>query len=308
MLIPTLQLTTNPLLYALCWNTGTLIGTLLIAATIYRHHAIHPQLWLAWARTLRSTRFYLMCLGHTDIILLTLAASHIPVAVGVIILQLSPIFFTYLLWVTHRLTNTYQRPDRYTFLLSIIALTGVATTVYSEHGSLHTTLSRDLATGTAIALVAALLGSLNALSIRIGRDVHNASPDTPLVLATITGYPISIAVLLPILLIVGSTTGHQAPDPTPALIMLALGTIIPSLSGILWRLANLRSTNLAVNSGQLLLPVFSLSWLFLSGSTSLRHPILLITGAAIVITANLAISLRPQRPSTLLSTPTATRP
>ena len=90
--------------------------------------------------------------------------------------------------------------------------------------------------------------------------------------------------------------------------MLALGTIIPSLSGILWRLANLSTTNLSVNSDQYLRPGLSLSWPFLSALADVRHPVLLITGACVIIAANPALAHTPfPRPDPQV-TPNATRP
>ena len=188
-----LHLSQNPLLYVFFWKTGTLTGTLAIAFTIYRRHALHRPLWSAWLHAIRKPGFALMCLGHTDILLLTLAAHHIPISIGVIILQLSPILFIWTMWLTHRQTATYMCPDRTTLALSLTALAGVALAVYSEHGTLSTTLDTGLMLGTVICLDAALLGAMNALSIRVGRDVHATTPTSPIILATIIGYPITIA-------------------------------------------------------------------------------------------------------------------
>ena len=295
VLIPILHLSQNPLLYVFFWKTGTLTGTLAIAFTVYRHHALYRPLWSAWLHAIRKPGFALMCLGHTDILLLTLAAHHIPISIGVIILQISPILFIWTMWLTHRQTATYMCPDRTTLALSLTALAGVALAVYSERSTLSTTLDTGLMLGAVVCLAAALLGAMNALSIRVGRDVHAATPTSPIILATIIGYPITIAATLPFLLTLGLTTGNPT-VPQTALLIAALGTAIPSSSGILWRIANLRTPNLSVNAVQNLLPIFALSGLFLTGNADVHHPSLLIAGAGIVISVNLTLLFRQNKP------------
>ena len=73
------------------------------------------------------------------------------------------------------------------------------------------------------------------------------------------------------------------------------GLISVAVGGLAWRMANLSTSNLGVNSLAYLTPVLALAWLFVYSQVNVPKVDYLIMGTAVVIIANVLINLRPTR-------------
>ena len=111
-----------------------------------------------------------------------------------------------------------------------------------------------------------------------------------------TGAALGLAVMPPLLYLSSTLTHESAPLPTLALLAL-FGMLLTGPSGLCWRLGSLLVRNLAVNIPQYLLPIFSLTWLAAAGLITVQSPAMLLPGMALVLTANLLISLTHTAPA-----------
>ena len=292
LLVPFLGLSGGPFLYGLAWKLGFVLGLTALTLLLYRRRAFDRRLWLAWLVMARDPRFAAMTLSHLDIIFLMVAAAFIPVAVGVVVVQLSAISFIWTMWFTHRLFPVYRAPGLGVLFLSLAAIPGVGMAVYSEHGSFGAVLGWGTAFGVGVCLVAAAVGGLNALSISLGREVRSAFGDEyPLLLVVLVGTVVNLVFLIPVLLGVGVVLEGSVPVGTWLLVFAVAFVILP-VSGFLWRLGNLLTVDLSVNVVVNLFPVLSLTWLALAGYTAVSEPVFLFSGAAVVVAVNVVLFFR----------------
>ena len=182
-------------------------------------------------------------------------------------------------------------------------------------------VSREAVVGMAIALVASLLASLSVLStLAYGKSLYYALVDEPqtgrpggfpgtnlapieqrgdadrrlLVWLTLLGYVMSRVVALPVNVLIGMLTPQVQGSMTTLAVLgaLAIGTAA-SVAGMMLRVGNIRSTDVAVNSLLCFGPAISLAALMMLGITLPRFNLFLV-GAALILTVNVMIQLRPQ--------------
>ena len=140
-------------------------------------------------------------------------------------------------------------------------------------------------------LTAVLLGGGNDAGLAFARRTAPTPASTATtLLSSMTGAALGLAVMPPLLYLSSALTHESAPLPTLALLAL-FGMLLTGPSGLCWRLGNLLVKNLAVNIPQYLLPIFSLTWLAAAGLITVQSPAMLLPGMALVLTANLLISL-----------------
>ena len=181
-------------------------------------------------------------------------------------------------------------------------------------------VSHEAVAGMAIALVASLLAALSVLStLAYGKALYYALVDAPptgrpdgftssapieqrgdadrrlLVWLTLLGYVMSRTVALPVNVLIGVLTPQVQGSMTTGAVVgaLAIGTAA-SVAGMMLRIGNIRSADVAVNSLLCFGPAISLAALMILGITLPRFDLFLI-GAALILTVNVLIQLRPSR-------------
>ena len=111
---------------------------------------------------------------------------------------------------------------------------------------------------------------------------------------TLLGYVLSRVVALPVNVLIGMLTPQVQGSMTTGAVLgaLAMGTAA-SVAGILLRVGNIRSEDVAVNSLLCFGPAVSLLALMALGITLPRFDLFLV-GAVLILTVNVMIQLRPQ--------------
>ena len=286
-------LSSGALLSVFFWKGGGLVGSLLLLALLFRGRGFEPSLWVAWLRCARTPAFWLMCLGQADVLALTLAARFIEMSVAVVLLQLLPVVFILMMWLLHRREALYVRPGPGVLFLCLLAGTGAVLALSSERGGLAVvTLHWRVVAGVLLVLAAVGMGSLNAFSLRLAREVCDASAGAgELLCSSLVGAVLSLAVLLPVLLVIAPFVGDGAGVPR-AVPLACLGALVFPLSAAMWRLANLVARDLAVNVISYFLPGFSLLWLAMAGLVGVVRVDLLVGGFVTVLIANVLLGLR----------------
>ena len=209
--------------------------------------------------------------------------------------------------------------------LTVLAGAGLALMLGSQAGdqirSVADLVSHEAVVGMAIALVASLLAALSVLSsLAYGKSLYYALVDAPvagrpdgftspsakpieqrgdadrrlLVWLTLLGYVLSRVVALPVNVLIGMLTPQVQGSMTTGAVLgaLAIGTAA-SVAGMLLRVGNIRSEDVAVNSLLCFGPAVSLLALMALGITLPRFDLFLV-GAVLILTVNVMIQLRPQ--------------
>ena len=208
--------------------------------------------------------------------------------------------------------------------LTALAGGGLALMLGSQAGervrSVADLVSYEAVVGMAIALVASLLAALSVLSnLAYGKTLYYALVGAPqtgrtdgssgtdyapieqrgdadrrlLVWLTLLGYVLSRIVALPVNVLIGMLTPQVQGSMTAGAVLgaLAIGTAA-SMAGMMLRVGNIGSEDVAVNSLLCFGPAISLAALLMLGVTLPRFNLFLI-GAALILTVNLMIQLRP---------------
>ena len=209
--------------------------------------------------------------------------------------------------------------------LTALAGAGLALMLGSQTGerirSVADLVSYDAVVGMTIALAASLLAALSVLSnLAYGKTIYYALVEAPqtgrpdrltntsftpieqrgdadrrlLVWLTLLGYVLSRIVALPVNVLIGMLTPQVQGSMTTGAVLgaLAIG-VAASVAGMMLRVGNIRSEDVAVNSLLCFGPAISLAALMMLGITLPRFNLFMV-GAALILTVNLLIQLRPE--------------
>lgn len=214
--------------------------------------------------------------------------------------------------------------SRERIVLTALAGAGLVMMLGSQAGgrirSVADLVSYEAATGMAIALVASFLAALSVLSnLAYGKTLYYALVDAPstqrpdgrvstnakpieqrgdadrrlLVWLTLLGYVLARIVALPVNVLIGLLTPQVQGSMTTGAVVgaLSIGTAV-AVAGMMLRVGNIRSSDVAVNSLLCFGPAISLLALMALGITLPRFNLFLI-GAVLILTVNVMIQLRP---------------
>ena len=290
----------SPFLFNAGWRLGLGVGCLLTLLVFYRRILFHGETLSLVARSTFSWAIFLATLQSFENALFAWSIRFIDIAVANIIFETWPIVFILLIAWLLREGGGYRRNIRAILPLLALALVGLIFVVLSQAGGVN--LDRvsgvDLGRGVGLAALAAVAASFGAFHLEWGRDLaaklrNSTTPGVgtaSLVLfSTILSYAISSLFGVVPNMMIGFSLGETIVIPVMATGIIG-GLLLHAPGGMLFRLANLTTDNLGVNSLNYCIPVLSLIWLAIFSEINVFHADYLIIGTAAIITANLLIN------------------
>ena len=187
----------------------------------------------------------------------------------------------------------------------LIAFCGLTFVVSSQTGGLNLgeAASSQIFKGATLALIAGILTSSAAYTFRWGRDlgldlrkeVAGQYSNQSLFLF---GSMVSLMMISPVSGMINVGIGFVVGEQLSAGQMLIIGLLgmgIVATAAIVWRRANLITSNLGINALSYLVPILSLLWLALFLEIAVANVSFLIIGTAAIASANLLINFEAER-------------
>ena len=170
-LVAFLGLSVGAFFYAWVWKACSSFGFLCWTLALWRGRALSGWLWTGWLRSMARPAFWLMTLGHLDMVFTIVAGGLVDMSVVVVVLQLGPIVFIWLAWAGDVGRGNYRRPGVGMVAAALVAAAGGALAVSSETGSVVWEVSWRSWAGGGVALLGTVAGGCNAFALGLARDV-----------------------------------------------------------------------------------------------------------------------------------------
>ena len=266
---------------------------------LFRRAFTEPAFWRAVGRNLRSWTLPPAIANSPQFALFSWSTRHVDIAIASVLLQMWPLSLTILMDRLMPREGRYRKNIRRTLPLMAAAFAGTGMVVASQAGgsSIAGAGPSGLAAGTALALTAGLLGGADALTFRWGRDLAEQLRDSVqqnrddlILMASMVAYAITNAVGVGASAVIGAVSGETL-SPEVAAIAAAGWLTLHAGGNLMFRKANMATSNLGVNALGYLAPLTSIGALALLWKVNVAEPSWLVAGAAAVVVANGLISL-----------------
>ncbi len=256
-----------------------------------RRNITHPA--IVWAT-----------LANFDYVFFAFSLKYIDVAISGILVETWPIFMILTMVSLFDKKRYYKKFTREKWLLSIFGFFGCVFVIASQSGNLESAVD-ELFTyaaigGIGLALFAGFLGGIFApYTIEWGEHVSESSTGQESEqFFAIVATAIVLFLGSMILVVLGLLSGeHIDKIGSAGISIAAVYGILAGIATILFRVANIKTTNLGVNALGYATPAVSLIWLALASLIFLPHIDWLIIGVAAVTVSNLLLnfeaSIRP---------------
>ena len=237
-------------------------------------------------------------INNFDFALFAWSARFIDISASAALFELWAIFIVLLMYWLDRKERQFRGFTVLTALLLPYGCAGVIFVIASQAGGFREITAgatSGLATGVALALAGAVISAFAAFNFRwssgvakeaisSGIPVNGASYHSLNMFAVAFAFAISNAIAAVISLALAMIT-NETPNPGSLLIMLG-GALTQGIGSVLWRKSNLITDSPAINAMAYGIPVLSLLWLWMFSFIAIARPGYLITGAAIIVSAN----------------------
>ena len=294
----------TPFLFGASWRTGIALAYTSFLAVRFSGLFFNLGVWRIVVRRMFSPSILLVMVGYFDVVLFAMSIRHVDVAVATMMLELSPIFYLVVLWVSHRNPIGEPQVERLrpaTLFFMLVGLTGITFVILSQEGSegfLTGTAGPLLYLGLALAGASAFITTLNGFSLKWGSGLTAALSRNE---ATTGGYPessinlfsatagglIAATAVIPIQAAAGLSMGESM-APNVVLMLMGGAAVTHPVAGVAWRKALLATHDLSINAIDHVRPILSLVWLLLFSFVVVQGDYLII-GATALIAANLLI-------------------
>ena len=293
----------SPFLFTAGFRLGAFAGQLVIVLVAYRSLVFNRAIWALIKLKVFSWLILGVVIGKTEYAFLAWSTYFIDISVSAVLYECWPIF---LILVTAWLFRNQQRYKKVTFwsyMLIGIAFVGVAFVVYSQSdgtGNFATVSLPNLLYGLALIGVAIVFTAFAGFAFRWGTDLAdemrkidaNTNTESVSLFGALIASVIGNAAAFFLSIAATPFIDAQSFDSGLTVIPVAFiaGVTAFSIADGLWRKANLITHNLGINAVVYLIPVLSLTWLFVFSQASVERWDYLIIGATAIITANLLIN------------------
>ena len=289
----------QPFLFTASFVAG--MGIALAAYMAFRHarEMDRPSVWGAVWRAIPGRLTAFMVMSQFDLVLFAFAVILLHVPVATALHQLAPLLTIVMLSRLFSRSVRYRRFGWLNVAGSALSVSG-AIMVVASHGTVDglgfwASHMWPLAAGVLLAAGAAVLTALGALAVPWGTSlagkVADSQPTHRLeVFGVLVGALISIACALPLMTGAGLVLGESM-DARQMLVITLGGAFIGGLPAILWYRAVLLTADIGVNSLLLLVPLFSIAWLYLFGMEGQVSLLLLVPGVALIVAGNSGVLL-----------------
>ena len=296
----------NPFIFSASWIVGMSIGCSLILLIAFRGMVFSGEVWRAVGARSLSFAMLLWVVNSFWTAIYAWSTQFIDVSVAAALFETWPLFLVILTGWLFRTEARYRKINAKTVFLFGVAVLGMASVIASQAGGIGAFVSADtggggvnLAIGVALALFAVGIATLSAYGFRWAADLaselsasdnREQGKDRLELFSTVVGLAICSLTSLPFIASIGFM--RNEPISSDALIYGAAGGLFLGTGGaILWRMANLISTNLEINVMNYLIPALALGWLFAFsqvGDVSVGY---LLFGVGVIIAANIGMYL-----------------
>ena len=288
-----------PLMFAGCLCAMTSIGMCAYIAIFYRRLFFDRRLWRIVRGRILSWHIAVWTVGCMDGAFFVAAVGFINAAVADALYQLSPLL---IVLFVERLFAGRGRYDRFGWFKAscfALAAAGAGMVIAAEAGGFGELTSARaswgaLAIGAGLALCAAAVDGLSGAGFRWGVDLAAEISERGGVYGNSEIFCILLGsvccnAFVSVILISASVLTGEAFDGSTILWGFGGGLGFGVVYTILWRSANLLTSNLGVNVIRYFSVAFAVLWLWMLGRMGEAHLGLLISGVAIIIIANIGV-------------------
>ena len=293
----------SPFLFTLIWRGAGVLGILVALCAFFRQTLTDHTAKTLILRTCRSWAFALMCVAELSFLLYVLSFDYIDPAVATILYGASPIVVIVAGTLLFRAEGRFDNTTMGIALPLCVAFSGMALLTFSQIG--HSGIAHNAPgigaqlSGLVMAILGATLAGLRiALHIKVAsqfrsdyRGSASASGDDLELFAILVFTVVASALSLPAFAIGSLATGELV-EGTMLVMAGASGLLVSSVERIVFRKANLLTSNLGVNALTYVAPILALTWLFafsLAGDMRIDY---LVIGASAIIAGNLLINFQ----------------
>ena len=304
----------SPFIFSAAWRIGGLVGCALILLIGFPRMLFSGEVWKAVASRALSLAMLGWVVSLFDLVLYTWSTQFVDVSITAALYETWPIFLVIFTGWLFRLEARYRKITVKTIFPFGFALIGISSVIASQAGWFSSFVSADtggggrrlnLAIGVALAFVAVGLATLGAFGLRwpasLASDLselpdnHEQGKDRLELFSSVVGTAIVSLVSLPFAASVGFMLNE--PISSDALIWGATGGVLVAAVGtILWRMANLISSNLEINVMGYLTPALALGWLFAFSRVGDIDFWPLVIGVVLIIGANWRMYIETREP------------
>ena len=297
----------SPFLFNAAWRLGIAVSGLLIFWVFFRPIILNRLVWTTIRRHLLRWAMLLAVLNSFQYALFSWATRFIDVSIAAVLLELWPIMV--ILFMARLLTAQRGYRKNITSILPLLAVAfaGLGFVVASQAGGFQIggNSASTMIKGFSLALAAAIVGALDAVTFRWGQDVADQLQKDGMIAdtfdlgnLTLFGSIVAYAITSIPGTVISSGIGIARGETISlgvVVIGVAGGVILHGTGNFLFRRANLNTTNLGVNALGYLTPAISLILLAIFYEINVAKPSYLVIGTAAIVASNLLINFEAER-------------
>ena len=285
------------------WRGAGILGILAALFVFFRHTLTDHAAQTLILRTCRSWAFAVLCVAELSFFFYVFSFGYIDPAIATILYGLSPVVVIVVGMLLFRSERRFGNTTMGIALPLCVAFSGMVFLTLSQIG--QSGLDHNLTgawsqlLGLLMAIVGAVLAGIRiAINIKVAsqfrsdyRGSSTASEDD-LEFFAILAFTIVVSALSLPAFAIGSVATGESVDATLLVVGGASGLLVSSVERVVFRKANLLTSNLGVNALTYVAPVLSLAWLFsfsLSGDILIDY---LVIGTSAIIAGNLLINFQ----------------
>ncbi len=246
---------------------------------------------------LYSKAFLWLSLSRSDAIFFAMSLAYINIAVASILMAIQPFIIAMLIARFFKKHGRYQKITAKQWFLFVLALIGSGFVVASQSENfaaiIGDLLNQDAIIGVLLVLLSVFVGGMQTpYSLKFGNDISEetkggATDELFFTMAFMVGACLVASALF---FTIGKLSNESFNDIN--IIPPVLYGFLSVIAVILYRFANIKTSNLGINALAYVTPLVSLVWLGLASLISVPHFDWLVIGAVAIITANSLLNFK----------------
>ncbi len=246
---------------------------------------------------IHSKAFFWLALSRSDAIFFAMSLAYINIAVASILTAVQPFIIAMLIARFFKKHGRYHKITAKQWLLFVLALVGSGFVVASQSETfgaiIGDLLNQDAIIGLLLVLLSVFVGGMQTpYSLKFGNDISAETKG-----GTTDELFFTMAFMVGACLVASAlffTTGKLSNESFNNINIIppALYGFLSVIAVILYRFANIKTTNLGINALAYVTPLVSLVWLGLASLINIPHFDWLVIGASAIIIANILLNLK----------------
>ena len=293
----------SPFIFNAAWRVGTSTAYALILVVAFRRELFNRETWKLICDRRNLAMLLAWMVSFLDLALYAWSTQFVDVSVTAVLFETRPIFLVILTAYLFKAEARYRKITAKTVLFFGGAILGMASVIASQAGGFGSFFSADadgwinLAAGVALALCAIGLAVLTAYGFRWAADLASElsnndeqNNDRLELFGVVVGLAICNLAALPLNAVAGFLRTEPI-SPDAMMFGAAGGLLLGSIAAIVWRMANLITSDLAINVMSYAIPALAVGWLFAFSQVGDISVGYLLIGVAVIIFANIGMYL-----------------